>query len=413
MKVKFITAAILTVSAFLNAGAQDSNANIYRNDFDYLWQTIKDDYAYWDKKSTNWEQVKNIYGPRFDTVSSKNSFILLLENVFNEFYDHHASLNSNTRTSQRLVPSGTDIWAEFKNGKAIIIALRPGFGAEKVGLKPGMEIISVNDVSVEIALKKYLPQSSKKEDAEANNFALRVLLAGRFIDDRKVTVRENGSIRTFYPDRPSSLLLKQTQTEAIESRVLANNIGYVKINDRLWDNGIIPIFDSILSSFKDTKYLIIDLRNTPSGGNTTVARAILGSFIKKEGFYQKHELVAEQTQYGIKRSWLEIVSPRKFIYDKPLVILVGHWTGSVGEGITIGFDALKRGTIVGTTMARLNGANYSYQLPLTKIGFSFPAEKLFHVNGSPRENYKPHIIVNPDKNGQDLTLAKAIEILKK
>ena len=93
--------------------------------------------------------------------------------------------------------------------------------------------------------------------------------------------------------------------------------------------------------------------------------------------------------------------------------MVGNWTGSVGEGITIGFDALKRGTIVGTTMARLNGANYSYELPLTKIGFSFPAEKLFHVNGSPRENYKPHIIVNPDKNGQDLTLAKAIEILKK
>ena len=84
-----------------------------------------------------------------------------------------------------------------------------------------------------------------------------------------------------------------------------------------------------------------------------------------------------------------MVWPRKNPYTKPLVLLVNHWTGSVGEGITIGFDALKRAAIIGTPMAGLNGAIYSYTMPHTKIGFSFPVEKLFHVAGTPREYFKP------------------------
>ncbi len=43
---------------------------------------------------------------------------------------------------------------------------------------------------------------------------------------------------------------------------------------------------------------------------------------------------------------MEIVSPKKPAYTKPLVVLVNHWTGSVGEGIAKGFDALKRATII-------------------------------------------------------------------
>jgi C-terminal processing protease CtpA/Prc len=146
---------------------------------------------------------------------------------------------------------------------------------------------------------------------------------------------------------------------------------------------MIQQFDSALHTLMQTKALILDLRETPSGGNTTVARSIIGRFISKEGFYHKHVLTAEERMYGVKRSWIEIVSPRGKTYTKPLVILCNHWTGSVGEGITIGFHALKRATIIGTKMAGLNGAIYSYKLPNTGIGFSIPVEKLFHVNGTP------------------------------
>lgn len=387
----------------------------YKEDFEFFWTTIKENYCYWNKRQTDWQKVKEVYGPLVDTITNTYSFVMLMEKVFYELYDHHASLNRNTMESQRLVPSGTDIWAEYQGGRAIITALRADFGAEKAGMQPGMDIQAFNGVDINEAIKPLLARCLKQDDIEAKNYALRTLLAGKHSETRRITVRNIGGGHTYYPDSPVNLLRTYEYPSAITSRIINGTTGYICINNRLWDNALIATFDSVLQSMKNTTALILDLRATPSGGNTTVARAILGSFITKEGFYQKHEWTAEEMQYGIKRSWVEIVSPRKYIYTKPLIVLVGRWTGSVGEGITIGFHALKRATIIGTPMAQLMGGIYNYTMPNTGIGFSFPAEKLFHVNGQPRENFKPNIIVDlvKQKAGQDLVLQSALNFLKK
>lgn len=406
--MKHIFSLIFTL-LFMQGYAQQE----YRKDFEYLWSLMNDDYAYWDKKSTNWAKVKVHYAPLFDTVSSKRNFILLLEKVFNEIYDHHASLNVNTKVSQRLVPSGTDIWAEYVAGKPIVSEVRPGFGAAHAGIKAGMEIISVDDIPVVTGLKRYLPVSLNQPDTAAINYALRIFLAC-FSDNRKITVKDGSITKIFYPDRPKSLLTEYKFSNDIESNILQENIGYIKINNRLGDNNLIVLFDSVLGSLLNTNSLILDLRETPGGGNTTVARAIMGSFITKGGYYQKHELPMEERRFGVKRSWDEIVTPRKQVYSKPLVILVNHWTGSVGEGISIGFHALKRAVIIGTPMAALNGAIYTYQMPESKIGFSFPVEKLFHINGQPREDFIPDITVDLTKQGtrEDVILSRALKFLK-
>lgn len=89
-----------------------------------------------------------------------------------------------------------------------------------------------------------------------------------------------------------------------------------------------------------------------------------------------------------------MVSPRGVRYTAPLVVLVGRWTGSMGEGLAVGFDALSRATVAGTEMAQLNGAIYSYTLPHSAIRFVIPAERLFHVNGQPREDFRPSAYVD-------------------
>ncbi len=393
--------------------AQNITNRQYKEDFDYFWTTINNNYCYWDKKQTNWEKVKAIYSPLFDTVTTRQSFILLLEKVFYELYDHHASLNTNTAESQRLVPSGSDLWAEYTNGKPTIIEVRSGFGADKVGMKEGMQVIAFNDVPVETAIKSFFPKSLNKPDDEAKNYALRLLLAGNHADDRKITVSYQNQQRNFYPDKPVNFLETKSNTPDIESKILKGNIGYILINNSLGDNQLIELFDSVLATLKNTRALILDLRNTPSGGITTVARSIMGRFITKEGFYQKHVLTAEERESGIKRSWVEIVSPKNPAYKNPLIILVDHWTGSVSEGIAIGFDALKRATIIGTRMAALNGAIYSFTMSNTNIGFSFPAEKLFHVNGEPRENFRPTITVDISKKtkNEDYILQEGLKYI--
>jgi hypothetical protein len=260
------------------------------------------------------------------------------------------------------------------------------------------------------AVEAFLPGSLKQTDTEAINFVLRLLLAGNHVQHRKFSLQYKGVVKEYLPDSNGFVMDKQRNTSMTESKKLGT-VGYIKINDCLYDNALIPVFDSAMETMNTTTAMIIDLRETPGGGNTSVARTILGWFINKEKFYQKHEYYYEEKSTGIKRSWEEIVSPRtgKY-YGKPLVILCDHWTGSIAEGITIGFDAMNRPNtqIIGTAMARLNGAVYSYEMPHSKIHFAFPAERLYHINGQPREKYLPPVLI--DVNGKSMSGSQDIFI---
>ena len=66
----------------------------------------------------------------------------------------------------------------------------------------------------------------------------------------------------------------------------------------------------------------------------------------------------------------------------------------MGEGMAIGLDGMRRATIVGTQMAGLNGGIFPMQLTQTKIGVTYAGERLNHINGTPRENFVPPVLVN-------------------
>jgi carboxyl-terminal processing protease len=418
MKYKQISLFLLLTPLYLLGQGTKISTEQYKEDFNFFWTSINNEYCYFAKKKTDWQKVKEIYSPMVDTITGRNRFVSILEKMLNEIYDHHAILNTNTDSSRRLVPSGTDLWAEYINGKPVITETRKNFGAAFSGITAGMEVIAVNDIPVPDAIKPFLPETVNPITNEAKSFALRLLLAGDHIQSRKITLKNKGVLKDYFHDKPAMLLENIKYTGKAEGKVIGNT-GYIKINDCLYDNELIPVFDSIMQTMKNTRSLILDLRETPSGGNTTVARAIIGWFVNKDHFYQKHEYYAEEKTFGVKSSWDEIVSPRRDkYYGKPLVILCDHWTGSIAEGITIGFDALKRPAtkIIGTPMARLNGAVYTYEMPNTKIHFTFPAERLYHINGSPREEYVPPGLIDLQednkKPGADIFMEKAMEYLK-
>lgn len=416
MKIK-LTTLILFILPLLTFGQKQKVATEeFKEDFNFFWNSIDETYCYFNKKQTDWLKVKEIYLPIIDTIKTKEQFITVLEKVFYELYDHHASLDAKTDYSQRVVPTRTDIWAEFINEKAIITEVRKNYGPEITGVIAGMEVVAVNDILIEEAIKPFVGKSLKTVDKEAKSFALRLLLAGNHISARKFTLKYNGVTKEYFPDANGLKLENIKYNSKIESKII-DKIGYIKINNCLFDNQLIPEFDSVMQNMQNTKSLILDLRETPSGGNTTVARAILSWFIDKDYFYQKHELYVTEKTSGIKRSWVEIVSPRQGkYYNKPLIVLANHWTGSVGEGITIAFDGIQRAKTVGTALARLNGAVYSFEMPNTKIGFSFPIERLYHINGTPREFYEPTIIIDytkfPSTIDNDPVLDRALEQLK-
>lgn len=86
--------------------------------------------------------------------------------------------------------------------------------------------------------------------------------------------------------------------------------------------------------------------------------------------------------------------------------MAGHWTGSMCEGIVIGLDAMKRAKIAGTKMAGLLGAIYGFGMKNTGINFQIPGEKMYHVNGTPRENFVPKYVTE----NSDETYMKALKL---
>jgi len=361
----------------------------YVADFDELWKGLED-YAYFDKRAVDWARVREIHRPHAAGARSREDFIAVLEGLLEELYDHHATLGTNTAHSPRLVPTGTDLWAEWSGGRAVIAAVRPGSDAEKAGLRAGMTFTSVNGTPVEQAVQGRLGGGLTRVDPAARDWALRVLLAGRHDEELRLQVEGiAGEIRLGRRPEPPP------PTRRLEATRPAAGIGLIRLANSLGDDGLIADFDAALLELRDTRGLVLDLRDTPSGGNTTVARAIMSRFVEAEAPYQRHSIPAEERQYGVKRTWVEIVSPRgPFAYRAPVVVLVSHWTGSMGEGLAIGMDAACAATVVGTRMAGLLGATYSFRLPKTGITVNAPAEKLFHVNGTPREDFVPPVLVD-------------------
>lgn len=414
-----LSALVILLSFCVEAvGAPQTNftRQQYEEDFDYLWQSIDNDYAYFDKKQTDWKKVRGIYRPQISAVKSRSDFVALLESVLEELYDSHTHLNTNTPASPRLVPSGTDIWAEWITGRAIITEIRLGSRAQKAGMKVGMQVTSINGIAVNEAVGRRLGKSLRSTDEAANNWALRTLLAGRHNENRSIEIISEGRRRTLSIDSPPAGESSKTKS-LLEYRRIENDVGYIKINNSLGDTDLIRQFDVALAALRNTTGLVLDLRDTPGGGNTTVARGIMGRFIRRDMPYQKHSVPAEERQYGTKRSWIELVSPRgQFIYSAPVVVLVDHWTASMGEGIAIGLDGMRRATTVGTEMARLIGATSGITLPNTGIGVTFPTEKLFHINGTPRENFVPSVNINLLLRGnqakEDIIFQRGFSVLR-
>jgi len=395
----------------LKSFAQNFTKQQYKDDLQYFWQTLDENYCYFQKKHIDWQKVKPVYEALVDTVTCRAGFVSVMERAMYELYDHHCGLHTNNAYSRRLVPTGADIWAEYRNGKPVIVEVRTDFGAEKMGIKAGMEVVAVNDIPVDKAVAMFTPHTVNEE---SKSFALRLAINGDHSTPRKITLKNGSQVADYYPDKDGLMLEHVTYPAFVESKMIGD-IGYIKVNNYLFDNAMIAKFDSVLNEMLNAKALIIDMRETPSGGNTAVARAILGRFITKEQFYQKHELYAEEKTTGVKRSWKEIVSPRGKVYTKPVVILADHWTGSIAEGITIAFDGMKRATVIGTQLARLNGAVDGFEMPNTKIGVNIATERLYHVNGLPREFYNPAIMVDvsTQKPGNDVILHTAINYLNK
>jgi carboxyl-terminal processing protease len=357
-----------------------------RADLKFLTDKIAERYVYAADRKIDAQAIYDEYAPAIDRVEDEYGWTLFLEPVIGELFDHHAFLGANTDVSPRLVPSGADVWPEYVEGVAMITSVRPGSPAAKAGLKPGMRITAFNGAGLGEEFQTRMPRALKEPTLEARNYALQALLAGVRGQPRVVTACIQTSCEDYKLANPDFL----QSGKRVTWRKLDGNVGYIRFENSLGDDATVAEFDAAAAALGSAGALIIDLRDTPGGGNTSVAEPILGRFVDKTTAYQK--------VYTPGRGWWDrVVEPRGPLVKAPLYVLVDRWTGSMGEGMAVGFDGMKRGLVVGTRMAGLKGAIEDFKLPNTKVIAKFPVEKLAHLNGTPREDWAPPVLVDQTK----------------
>ena len=375
-------------------------------DVDWLTTQMAARYAYLTDRHIDIAKLRRIYVAEAGAVCEPHAFLNVLERFLAEFHDHHIEAKVNNAHSPQLVPSGTDLWAFVRDGKAVIEQVRPHSDSAKAGLHAGDVIVSIGGVPAMDAIKAHAPRCLAAPDGEADDYTLRALLAGTH-DARRIFVASNAAGKTRAVDLPS---FARPKAAAPLTRRTIGAIGYIRVENSLGDSALVEAFDKAVSDLGDSKALILDLRNTPSGGNTDIAEPILGRFVSVRSGYQR-VFDPGPGKIAPAGSWVRKVSPRGATITQPLAVLVDRWTGSMGEGMAIGFDGMRRATIIGTRMAGLCGATSDVTLPKSRIGVAFPTERLYHLDDTPRERWVPPVFVDPATPGDDPILARALEIL--
>ena len=310
-----------------------------------------------------------------------------------------------------------DLELAFKNGDAVVLDVRRGSPAFVAGVRPGDKIHQIDGSPAEEMAHAPFGEVAWNLSQAQLDYGLTLAANGRAEQDRLLEVSRGDG-----PKRELRLASVGDYAASLEGRPLVDwrwvgergDIAHITILDSLYDNDLIFEFDQVMREARKARAVILDLRETPSGGNTEVARSIIGHFITEERPYQMHRIPSFEWKFTVPRKFIEYAAPRTPYFSGPVIVLHGRWTGSMGEGLVTGMDAAADAVTIGSDMMNLLGSIWTEEIGGADASLYFAGESLFHVNGTPREDYIADIVVDPANvgaDGSDPALSKALNFL--
>jgi carboxyl-terminal processing protease len=380
--------------ALAAAAAAQAPPTDYAGDAKALDRIIVENYAYQD----HWPGGTLPDSPQLAAeraaVHDHDSLLHYAEDRIASLADHHAITGSSFKDSWAIVPTYADLWIVRRGSDYFVDSVKTGSPAQQAGIVAGDRLTAIGQVPTPGAVAAFWSGLGLPATDERADYAARVLASGRRDRPRDITIRHGKaerrlslpSLYTIQSDRPPITVSRSPAGETV-----------ILLNNSIGDQATIGAFDAAMAAIPLTAPVVIDLSDTPSGGNTSVARALMGWFVDRPRSYQVHQLPSEERETGIPRQWIEQVLPRSGKHHATLpVIRVGRWTGSMGEGAAIGFAALGA-RVEGTPMAQLKGAVYDFNLPSSGMVVKLPAERLYSIDGKAREDFVPGAIADPAK----------------
>ena len=375
--------------------AQSSKFNAKASWQDFV-QVVEDNYAYLDTAPVDWPALKQHYSKQAIAIQSEEEFVDFLQVIKQFFIDPHFNVSPLNSNDFSVTPTGSDIWVAKHADKFVIERIKAGSAASKSKLSVGDTVTNIDGKTITEVINTVFNHTTFPLTDDHKVWAVNVALGGYRNQPRVVSANaQNGDVVTvnLAPSYEAINALKDGPALVVKE---IDDVGYIRFNNNLGDSNTVSAFTRAIEELAHTKGLVIDLRNTPSGGNTGVAEPILGHFVDRKTAYQRYQLQTPQQNYQDATLQTAYVQPTAPHYNKPVVVLAGRWTGSMGEGMTIGFDAIGAKAVVGEPMADLLGGISQFTLPNSSITVELGFERLYHVNGSYRENFVPQSVANQD-----------------
>lgn len=269
------------------------------------------------------DSIENYY---VEPVSRKQLVSAALKGIFQEL-DGYSEFLTPTKIEEQESNNqgqykGFGFEVDAKSKQITVLNVFNNSPAQKAGIKPGDKLLRLNQFDVE-------------QDSQAAILA-QIRIAGRKNKAIKLTfARENGK------DYNITLTPAVIHIDAVETELLSNNIGYLKLNG--FQN---QTHDSVLESLarwhnQPLQGLIIDLRSNP-GGLLHQAIKVADLFIDEGVIVSTHGRFAEANSIYHATSF-------SFLPDIPMLVLIDKHSASAAEVLAAALQQNQRAKLIGET----------------------------------------------------------------
>jgi carboxyl-terminal processing protease len=378
------TGAMILGSLAASARGEPVSDTTYIDDFDEAWKTLADRYCYFEQKRTDWQAVRALYRPLAQAAGSPSGLAEIIRLILAELYDPHTHLSSPAKGTPFWPPY--DLLVDPERDGARVAAVYEGSAAAVSGVQIGDLITGIGEETINAASRRYFPKCLTGPDPQAQRYAYNVAVGGLRGESRHFTLQRGGKrLQVAVPDK------EYPHQPDLETKYLEPGFGYILIRS-FGSEDVVAQFDHALEAFSSVKGLLIDVRYN-GGGDTAIARPIMGRFIHDRAPYA---FMRRRQGPGLSAPWTEYVEPRgPFTFEKPVVIICGHWSASMAEGFPMGMRDIGRATIVGTPMMGLGAGLYNFLLDRTGIRAQYSAEPVYDTHGLPRSDFRPDVTISP------------------
>ena len=378
------------------------------------WNIIQYFFPYRNITDKDWNTILTEYIPEFVQTENELDYENTFLKVIAEVKDTHANLGGNIdKIKAQLGEYYPPFHVRFIEDQLVIDDIFNPEMADELPVKVGDIITKIEGKPVSEIVQKRVPFTpASNQPTRLRNISFFILRDS--MPSKKLEIKNNNRISEvkiplFKPTNLNIYFFFKQDFNQKSYKILEDNIGYINL-------GIIKQKDipKIKKELKDTKGIIVDIRNYPN----VFTVFSLGNYL------------VPQKKHFVKFTHMNLNNPGEFdfnmgpkvgtnksnAYQGKVILLVDERTQSQAEYTAMAFKASPNTTVIGSTTAGADG-NYSSIVLPGGLSTGISGIGIFYPDGTPtqRVGIIPDIEMTPTvkgiRNGEDELLERAIEII--